>query len=187
MPSFGSAEEEAQLVRRAQAGDRSAFDELLVHYRPAVRAITFDLTGRMAVAEELAQDAVAAAWVHLGELRDPGAFAPWLRRIAVNCCRMWLRRTEPELVELGEILEPYAEDCPPADVWQRLLEGELHRALVALPADSRAALLMSAFGDMTDRGIAGFLGVPVTTVEGRIYRARRQLRARLHRFLETLE
>jgi len=187
MPSVSSAGDEAHLVREAQADDRAAFDELAGRYRPALRAVAFDLTGRTEVAEDLAQDAMEAAWVHLSDLRDPAAFAPWLRRIVVNRCRMWLRRPEPQLDQLTEDPGPAASDRPEEDVWRRLLERELHRALVALPADNRAALLMSAFGDMADREIAAFLGVPVTTVEGRIYRARRRLRARLQRFLDTLE
>ncbi|MGD9495415.1 MAG: RNA polymerase sigma factor [Armatimonadota bacterium] len=183
----GGLGDELRFVRAAQAGDRAAFDALAARYRDAVRAVAFDATGQGAVAEELAQDALVAAWVHIGDLRDPAAFAHWLRQIALNCCRMWLRRPEPRLDDLAAAEHLPAPASPHQDVWHRLLERELHRALLSVPPNNRAALLMSAFGEMTDGEIAAFLGVPVTTVEGRVYRARRKLRARLQRFLDTLE
>jgi len=170
------------LVAAAQRGDRAAFDALAERYRSGLLAVTLDLSRSVDVAEDLAQEALARAWGHIGELRDPAVFGPWLRRIAINCFRMWQRRPWPE--ELPE-REPAAAGPDPAEHARRMaLLRALHAELRALPRQNRLALLMRALGGASYGEIARFLGVPERTVAGRIYRARRELRVRVGAWLD---
>jgi len=170
------------LVEAACRGDRAAFDALAARYRCGVLAVTLDLSRSLDVAEDLVQEALASAWGHIGELRDAAAFGPWLRQIAINCFRMWQRRPWPE--ELPE-REPVATGPDPAEHARRMeLLRALHAELRGLPRQNRLALLMRALGGASYGEIARFLGVPERTVAGRIYRARRELRARVGAWLD---
>jgi len=170
----------AALVHLAQAGDDDAFDRLARHYRAAVVAVTFSRVGNRDEAEDLAQEVLIKVRGKLCELREPEAFPAWLKTIALNVCRTWYRR----FVRWPESLEQSAEGRKIAD-WSpgpldvllaRERQREWRRALIRLPDANRLALLMHIWGDYSHAEIASFTGVPVTTIEGRIHRAKAQLR-----------
>jgi RNA polymerase sigma factor (sigma-70 family) len=179
-PRLAFEEREPALVRRARAGDRAAFDGLARHYRASLLAVAFLRTSDMEAAEDLVQEVLTRAWQKLPDLHDCAAFVPWLRVILANACRSWYRRARPEPMSL----EAEADRQLLADRRQQPLQvllareqqRSLRQALVALSVANRVALLMHVWGDYSYEEIAAFTGVPVTTVEGRIHRARRQLR-----------
>ena len=175
---------EVELVAAAQAGDRGAFDVLADRYRPGLLAAGFDLAGRFDVAEDLAQDALCRAWEKVGELRDAAAFGAWLRTVVVNSYRMWLRRPWQSDVSIDQAGHLRADEDHFAQVRRKELQRELRVGLRAVPRQNRLALLMRYFGGSSYEEIASFLEVPVTTVAGRIYRAKLQLRRRLVRLLD---
>jgi RNA polymerase sigma-70 factor (ECF subfamily) len=168
------------LVRRASRGDRAAFDALAGHYRAALLALAFLRTGHLDEAEDLAQEILAKAWEKLPTLRDPAAFVPWVKAVAANACNNWYRRSgfgsDSPLEGEGE--SPFYDPAPqPLEtVLKRERQRELHAALLQLPETNRTALMMHVWGGYSYGEIAAFTGVRVTTVEGRIYRAKRQLR-----------
>ncbi|MGH7544632.1 MAG: sigma-70 family RNA polymerase sigma factor, partial [Gemmatimonadota bacterium] len=71
-------------VRRAQAGDESAFEALYREHAGRVYAICLRMSADARRAEELTQDAFVRAWERLGSFRGESAFSSWLYRIAVN-------------------------------------------------------------------------------------------------------
>lgn len=165
------------LARQAQRGDRAAFDRLAGHYRPLLKALAFVRTGDMAEAEDLAQDVLLRAWRKLPGLHDPDRFLPWLRAIAANACHSWFRHVRPASLsapDCGRL--PAAGETPLEALLARERQRELRRALVTIPEANRTALLMHAWGEHSYEEIAAVTGVRVTTVEGRIHRARKQLR-----------
>src|SRR5438552_6105840 len=134
---------EAELVRRAQAGDRIAFEEL---YRDNVRrvyALCFRMTGTADLAEELAQDVFVRAWQKLGSFRGESAFSSWLHPLTVNVAlserRSRRRRvarvmTTDDLTEFERPGPPTRSDGPEAG-------SDLERALAPPPPGARAASL----------------------------------------------
>ena len=171
---------ETELVRRAQAGDRAAFDRLAEHYRPALRAMAFLRTSDREAAQDLAQEALTRAWEALPALREPAAFLPWLKRIAARACLSWHRPARPEPLSLDteglSRLPAEAALQPLAVLLARERQRALRQALAALPDANRVALLMHVWEGASYEEIAAFTGVAVSTVEGRLYRARKQLR-----------
>lgn len=167
-------------MRRARAGDRAAFDRLAGRYRAALRATAFLRTGDREAAQDLAQEALTRAWEALPTLREPGAFLPWLKRIAAHACLSWHRPARPELLSLdGEGLARLPAEAalqPLAILLARERQRALRQALAALPDANRVALLMHVWEGASYEEIAAFTGVAVSTVEGRLYRARKQLR-----------
>ncbi len=177
-------------MRRARAGDRAAFDRLAGRYRAALRAMAFLRTSDREAAQDLAQEALTRAWEALPALREPGAFLPWLKRIAARACLDWHRPARPEPLSLdGEGLSRLPAEAalqPLAVLLARERQQELRRALASLPDVNRIALLMHVWEGASYEEIAAFTGVAVTTVEGRLYRARKQLRRLLADDEETL-
>lgn len=170
---------EAEQVMLACAGDRAAFDQLVRRYRPVLLALTFLRTRDLSEAEDLVQAILLRVWQKLPGLRQPAFFLPWIKTIAANVCSTWYRRRPPLTTSLDT--EPAcqlrADNAPkPIEV---VLSGEkqreLHRALLLLPQANRLALLMHVWGSYSYAEIATFTEVRVTTVEGRIYRAKRQM------------
>lgn len=169
--------EETQIewARRAAAGETAAFDALTNHWRPVLRALAFGRTGGdWTAADELAQDVLTRAWEQLPTLREPSAFVGWLKTILANACHSWHRRT----LRQADVLERQADPRPTPleSLLAREHQRELRCALAALPDANRNALLMHVWGGASYAEIAAFTGVRITTVEGRIYRAKRQMR-----------
>lgn len=164
------------------------FGELLERYRRALVSVGLEQIGRLDAAEEIAQQAIATAWERRGQLRDPNAAGGWLLRIALNCCLQWHRREERwTSLEAAPEIDPTQ---PPLleEVLRRETIREARRALEKVPFKNRIALLMSLSGHSYEE-IAAFCDVPLSTVRGRIARARGQLRKdlteRLGQYLET--
>ena len=159
------------LVERAQRGSTEAFEVLVRRYRDRVYRVAFRLVGDRYTAEEIAQDALVSAWRALPDFRRDAAFATWLHSIVLNRARNQLTRTHPTGPLPAEL--PTAPTQQPADVVQSSCRDDaLHAAIRALPFDLRAPLVLRQFEGWSYEQAAEILGVSVSTVRGRIARAR---------------
>ena len=114
-------EQEATLVRRAVGGDQEAYGALVERYKDLVYGLALSYVGDFWTAQDLTQEALIRGWEKLPELVDPAKFGPWLRMVAVNLCRMWLRgrktKTIPiEEMDEGEILSPADRPRSPSEL-----------------------------------------------------------------------
>jgi RNA polymerase sigma-70 factor (ECF subfamily) len=130
-------------------------------------------------AEDATQDALLRAWRAAGSLRDPASFQRWFDRILVNVCRDRLRRR-------GSVRFVAIEDASGVSVtrdpFKTLLDqDEVFRAMARLDDDSRLALVLHYWADLTLEGVAERCGWPVGTVKSRLHRGlalmKRQLQA----------
>jgi RNA polymerase sigma factor (sigma-70 family) len=131
------------------------------------------------LADDAAQEASVRAWRHAAGY-DPrrGRVAAWLLTIARNVAidRAQMRRATPADPEvIASRLDLSGEEAIP-DVGQR---EHVHRALAALPAEQRRALVLAVYAGRTAREIAELDGVPLGTVKTRIRTAMRTLRETL--------
>ncbi|MCI0436301.1 MAG: sigma-70 family RNA polymerase sigma factor [Gemmatimonadetes bacterium] len=168
------------LVRRAQAGDRAAFDELYARHAGRVYALCLRMTADTAEAERLTQDAFVLAWRRLASFRGDSAFSSWLHRIAVNAVledgrRTRRRRARVDTVEDVACIER-ERDAPWID--ERM---DLERAIAGLPPGARAVLVLHDIEGYRHDEIAGLLGIATGTSKAQLHRARRLLRERLNR------
>lgn len=132
-------------------------------------------------ASEIAQDSFSEAWLSRescrGEWNDPEAFGRWLRGVALNQYRNWARsrwRRRARTVTLSpEIFEQVAS--APDPVPSEHLEA-LRAAIQRLPVRQRQVVLMHYLEETSVKEVATLLSVSATTVEGRLYQARRTLR-----------
>jgi RNA polymerase sigma factor (sigma-70 family) len=133
-------------------------------------------TGDRALAEDLLADAFERALRSRGRFdRRRGSEKTWLYAIALNLLRDHARRAAAEGRALGRVDEPAAAD-PLEGVERR---EALDRALATLSAEEREAVALRFGADLSVPEMARVLGEPLTTVEGRVYRALRKLRERL--------
>jgi RNA polymerase sigma-70 factor (ECF subfamily) len=162
-------------VVQAQEGDRDAFVALLDAVGDRLHATAEHLLRDRQLAEDATQDTLLTMWRELPKLRDPDRFEAWAYRILVNTCRKEARRAQrwlPGLVT-GPAHEPRAAD----DMGRVVDRDQLERGFRELSMDHRAVVVLSHYLDLPRERVAEVLGVPVGTVESRLHRALRSLRA----------
>lgn len=91
----GERECDRELVERARQGDTEAFGELIASHRERARRWAERMTRDAHMADDVVQDALIRAFLHLGSLTDTSRFLPWLHRIVQNQANMRLRRGGP--------------------------------------------------------------------------------------------
>jgi RNA polymerase sigma factor (sigma-70 family) len=91
----GTEAQEQSLVERARSGDEEAFGELVRRHRAKALGLAGTLTKDAFMAEDIVQEALIRAFMHLGTLTDASRFIPWLHRIVRNQAYMKLRRGGP--------------------------------------------------------------------------------------------
>jgi RNA polymerase sigma-70 factor (ECF subfamily) len=166
------------MVAAARAGSREAAGELVARHWPGVWRAALAITGRPAMAEDVAQDAFERAFAALGRFDVRRPFAPWLHRIAVNRALDLVRR-ERRLVALDAVEERGSGLAAAGDGQVEGADADLLRALDGLSAERRAAVVLRYGLGYTPAEIAPILGVPVGTVHSRLARALAQLRGEL--------
>lgn len=162
-------------------GDPRAFAKLVEeHYRP-VYGLAFSAVGNWQAAEDVAQDAFLVAWVNLGKLRRLDAFGAWIRRIARNLSRNWIRseRYRRDLLERRKQLAA-ASDANGVAADEKLAESdrraEIWRALETLSPALREAVVLYYLEERSVAQTASALGVSENTVKKRLQHARPKLR-----------
>jgi RNA polymerase sigma-70 factor (ECF subfamily) len=158
------------LVASVLDGSEDAGRRLFDRHWPTAWRVAYGILGRHASADEVAQDAIAKAFVNLEVFDQDRPFAPWLRRIVVNEALNALRRQ-------GRYAELVAETPDHTDwVGDTLLHAELIDVVSRLPIERRVAIVLRYWLDLTPPEIAAALGVAVGTVHSRLARAMAQLR-----------
>src|SRR5262252_10894252 len=85
---------ELDLVKRSQAGDTEAFDELVTRYRARVFSMIYNMVHNEQDAWDLAQDSFLKAWKSIGRFRAQSSFYTWIYRIVMNVTIDWLRKKQ---------------------------------------------------------------------------------------------
>lgn len=164
----GGTDEE--LVRRAQRGDRAAFDELVVRHRARVYAVALRLTRNAADAEDALQDTFLNAYRALGGFGGRARVSTWLYRIAANAAYDVINRRHGRDQALDDgAYEPAAPGDSFAQSAQRQV---LEQALATLPDEFREAVVLCDIAGLGAGEAAELLGVPAGTVKSRVFRAR---------------
>ena len=170
------------LVDEAKAGSLEAFDVLLRRYQVRVVNYVLALTRDPNEAEDLAQEAFVRAFRALKKFRGESSFKTWLYSIATNVAQTHLdgrgrRERLGERSADGNPLEVSEVSSGDASVEQTLVQREaIDRALAELSEDLRLAVILRDVEGLEYQEIADIMGVPLGTVESRIFRARQRLR-----------
>lgn len=167
----------SQLVRQAWEGNSEAFTELVRRYRGLVFWTCFQHTGNRDDSEDLTQEVFVEAYRNLGKLRAPEKLPAWLRAIAENGCRMYLRRHRPASVPEEEIEGQV--DASATTTHSLELQMLVQEALAGVSTNSREVLSLKYVGGYSYAEIAARCGLAEKTVRSRLHEGREQLKSRL--------
>lgn len=175
----GSADGEVDpsVLERARRGDGRAFERLVRHYDPRLRALAYRLLGDADRTDDALQEAYVKAYRSLAAFRAEAPVGTWLYRIAYNACLDELRRRGRAECPADDVPE-WAD--PAAGAEERLADrASLAAALAALPPDQAAAVVLVDADGLGYAAAAEVLGVPEGTLASRLSRARSALRQAL--------
>ena len=178
-----SDEQEAALVRRAQAGDQQAFADLALAHGQFVYNLALRSLGDAEEAQDIAQEALVRAWQGLPRFRGQSQFRTWLYRIVTNLCYNRLPRLRSEMNALGEdeVSELPAESQPDplSGLEAAELSAFLHQQIDALPESQKLLVSLRFQQDLSYAEIAEVVSMPIGTVKTGLFRARERLRQAL--------
>jgi RNA polymerase sigma-70 factor (ECF subfamily) len=177
-----SAETEASLLTRAQAGDVGAFERLSAAYADRLFTLLVRLLGDRAEAEDVAQEVMLRAWRGIAKFRGQSSYFTWLYRIAVNEANRALekRARHPGGVSIGarELELPAApEEEPSRQAENSELRRALGQALAALPPPLRTAIVLRDVEGLSTQQAAEIAGVGQAAFKSRLHQARLRARA----------
>jgi RNA polymerase sigma-70 factor (ECF subfamily) len=181
-------ETEAALIARVLAGDSGAFYELVRPHERSIYTAAYSVLGNEADAEDVSQEAVLKAYMHLAHFRAEAKFSTWIVQITLNEARMKLRKDRRKLYEsLDETREDHEGDYVPKDFadWreipsealqQKELRQALARALASLAPKYREVFVLRDVQKLSIAETARMLGITESSVKTRLLRARLQMR-----------
>ena len=165
------------LVSLARDGDETAFEELVRRHQHQQFAVALRMISQYQDAEDVVQDAFLHAWRSLPAFRGEAGFGTWLTRIMLNQCHSRSRR--PRLAPL-----PSDEPISPAPGIEhvalvRRQHDMVQQALLELPYDQRAALVLHVLAGHPYREVGRVMNITENTAKVRVHRARKALTDRL--------
>ena len=185
---------DAELVSRVQAGDKQAFDLLVIKYQRKIMRLLSRMIRDPAEIEDVAQEAFIKAYRALPQFRGDSAFYTWLYRIAINTARNWLaankrapstpsafENEEGETFNESDVLTDGSN--PESEMASRQIAETVNKAINDLPEELRNAIVMREIDGMSYEDIAESMNCPIGTVRSRIFRAREAIALRLRPLL----
>lgn len=164
--------EDPDIIQSVLSGNHAAFRSLIERHYAGVFRFCVRMARNAPDAEDLAHQTFVKAFMKLGQLRDPRRFEPWLKTLALNTCRMWLRARRREQAHAqAALLTAASSETSPETRAARL--GVTIRRLTGA---HQLVLALHYYEGLSYREMAAFLGVPDGTVMSRLSRARAELR-----------
>src|SRR5216110_1295629 len=190
---------ELELVRRCQAGQTDAFDELVTRYRTRVFAMIYNMVHNEQDAWDLAQEAFVKAWKSIGRFKGKSSFYTWIYRIVMNVTIDWLRKRQVKAggaefddsiqlkhIEPASKTVPKSEALPHEMIERREIRARIDKAIAQLSPEQRAVILMKEIEEMQYHEIAEALGCSIGTVMSRLFYARKKLQNQLRDIYENI-
>lgn len=170
-----TAARDAELLARVVDGDHEAFNDIMRQHEDRVFSVCLRIMGNRDQALDATQETFLTTFRKAEQFKGDSALGTWIYRIAVNTCYDLLRKQKRKRTDpIPEHLDPADHSAEDA-VESAALRPELQNALASLPADFRAAVVLSDIEGMGLPDVAEVLDIPVGTVKSRVFRGRRLL------------
>ena len=186
-----------ELVERVQAGDKKAFDLLVIKYQQRIVHVITGFVHDPVEALDVAQEAFIKAYRAIPNFRGDSAFYTWLYRIAINTAKNYLTAAarRPPAMDVDALdatnyydapeLKEY--ETPESSLMSDELEQAIHQAIQNLPEDTATAIKLREFDGMSYEEIAQAMDCPIGTVRSRIFRAREAIDKRVNEIMNQGE
>ena len=189
------ADTDEVLVARAQSGDTSAFDQLVIRYSPRLYGMIYHMTSNKEDANDLTQDVFAKAYRSLRRFRGRSSFYTWIYAIGTNMTLNFLKKrnrraawsldnldsgiqNDEAMVDLAHAANPRHQ----SDLNE--LQKKLNEALQSLSNRHRVVVTMFDIQGIPHAEISKILKVSEGTVRSRLFYAHRQLQGHLEEFIK---
>jgi RNA polymerase sigma-70 factor (ECF subfamily) len=182
-----ASEREEQLVARARAGEREAFEELVREHADRLHAVVLRVCGDVHEAEEVTQETFLRAWRSLERFEGRSQFFTWLYRIGVNEIKRRLERggRGPRTASLDPAIELADERAGPAERAEALdLQRALERAILELPMKYRMPLVLRDVEGLSTADAAAIMELGEAAFKSRLHRARLAVREAVEPVME---
>ena len=191
---MGEINNDKELVKKAQKGDKVAFDALVTKYQFKVVNLVTRFVKDVDEAQDVAQEAFIKAYRGLANFRGDSAFYTWLYRIAINSAKNYIvsqsRKSPTYAVDIddAEHMETAAAlkeiGTPEGKLLTSEIENTVYKAIKELPEDLKTAITLRELEGMTYEEIANVMECPIGTVRSRIFRARETIDKHLKPLLD---
>jgi len=192
---------DAELVRRAKAGEVRAFEMLVVKYQRRIERLIGRMVRDVDLVQDIAQETFIRAYRALPQFRGESAFYTWLYRIAVNSAKKALSdfKRDPLVLESSRALDGDGEETsrleneltdgetPEALLASKEIAAAVNSAIAALSDDLRQAITLREIEGLSYEEISDVMNCPIGTVRSRIFRAREAIALKLRPLLDTRE
>lgn len=192
---------DVMLVQRTLAGERRAYDLLVIKYQRRVERLIGRMVRDSDLVQDIAQETFIRAYRALAQFRGDAQFYTWLYRIAVNTAKkqlMELKRdplvfqSQLKGAEDDETSAPERElnaniadtETPEAVLASKEIANAVNAAMEALPEELRMAITLREIEGLSYEEIAQALECPIGTVRSRIFRAREAISTRIKPLLD---
>jgi RNA polymerase sigma-70 factor (ECF subfamily) len=185
--------DDTRLIREAQMGNSTAFEELVRQYDRAVLRLAVHLTGSLEDGQDIYQEAFLRAYINLASFRFECSFYTWIYRIVTNLCLDHLRKRssrgrdltatissdgEEEQV-LDRLPDQRAGTSPERSMMSRELRSFIHMAMERLSPRERVVFELKHYHGLRLRTVAGILNTSEGTIKNTLFRATHKLRTQL--------
>lgn len=181
--------DDANWVKKAQKGDSTAFEQLVLAHQNQIYRLCFRMLGNAEDAADMTQETFLKVWRNLDRFQGDAAFSTWLYRLASNCCLDFLRSqkrrptvsmtTEDDDGEEQTIEVADDSATPEEELLLKEERSEIARAMASLDEEQRQILSLRVVNDLSYTEIAEILDIKEGTVKSRLARARENLRKKL--------
>lgn len=180
----GDAELSVQILKRAIAGDRVAFDQIILRYERRVLATAFRLLGRKEDAQDAAQEVFLRLYRFMHRFDEKRDLLPWLYRMTVNVCHdLHRRRYRLEGLRVEEAIAASIAFDPARETMRMERRQIVETALRTLTERERAAIVLRDIEGLSTKEVAAILGSSETTVRSQVSLAR----VKIKRFVDSFE
>lgn len=190
-----AAAEDRELVRKAQAGEMDAYDQLVRKYQERIYGTIYHMTSNHEDANDLAQETFVKAYSALKNFKGDSSFFTWVYRIAVNKTINFLKqRKNRSFLSLNdldqnvehdqELVELVSEQTPRRAAGLTELQEKLNEAMQKLSEDHRMVVTLHDVQGLSHEEIGKIMDCNTGTVRSRLFYARQQLQANLSDYLK---
>lgn len=179
-----------EVIEGCKAGDRKAFEKIVLFYQKRVFNHAYRMLGNMEEAKDLAQEIFVSVFESIRELREETKFDAWLKQITLNHCRnrwKYLKRRhyfstdsidDPIETEEGEVTKAFVDpsDKPDALYEKKMVQQWIQQGLLGLREDQRELIILRDLQELSYEEMGKLLALPEGTVKSKLHRARMELK-----------